>query len=384
MLDLRDFGYNRKYSDGYITYLIVSEGYIPVASGAELIKMQTTANQKMGAGTVWEGNYTTGISKNYIQVRNISLVDYQAGTGWTPISCYDASFTYDGNNLFISDCTINRPTIDDIGLFTTSAGTFKNMRLKDFNIIGRGRVGGLTGDTNASFENIYGWNINITSSTTTSGSNGSGVLIARVDNMTNIINCGIYSGSINASNSFVGGFLGSFNTSAAKTLTIQNCFSFANVTNSDIYTGGFIGFIRGRYASTYLIIKNCFSGGFVNGGTQYTGGFIGFVYDTKDVVENCYSFGKVTAGATYRGGFCGRNSGTITNCYYDKDTAGQSDTGKGLPRTTAQMVNGTANSFILANGDIDPDSLAANAMYTGWDESIWRFHNNKYPKIKRI
>jgi hypothetical protein len=105
MLDLRDFGYNRKYSDGYITHLIVNEGYVPVASGDELNALRNTTSQKMGAGTIWEGDYTTGVDKKYAQVRNISLSDYQTGTGFASWGNFTGE--YRGNNLRIKGLYMN-------------------------------------------------------------------------------------------------------------------------------------------------------------------------------------------------------------------------------------------------------------------------------------
>jgi hypothetical protein len=86
----------------------------------------------------------------------------------------------------------------------------------------------------------------------------------------------------------------------------------------------------------------------------------------------------MTAGT--RSGLTG--GGTVTNSYYDKDILGWTG-GLGQARTTAQMKAGTASSFILPDGTTDPDSLAANAMYTSWDTAIWDFlTTNDYPILK--
>ncbi len=62
-------------------------------------------------------------------------------------------------------------------------------------------------------------------------------------------------------------------------------------------------------------------------------------------VSNCYSVGKVT-GPSSNGGLVGNNSnGTINNSYYNKDTSGQSDTGKGNPLSTDQIKE-TSNLII--------------------------------------
>lgn len=107
------------------------------------------------------------------------------------------------------------------------------------------------------------------------------------------------------------------------------------------------------------------------------------------IALNCFSSGTITIDKTARpsdnintGGFCGVNTATITNSYYDSDTSGQSDTGKGLPRTTAQLKNGTADSFINPDGTTDLTEDPANAMFTGWDALIWDFTDtNNYPEL---
>jgi hypothetical protein len=60
-----------------------------------------------------------------------------------------------------------------------------------------------------------------------------------------------------------------------------------------------------------------------------------------------------------------------------------SDTGKGLPRTTAQMKYGTASSFINSDGTTDATEDPANAMYTAWSTDIWDFLTTAdYPELK--
>ncbi len=66
----------------------------------------------------------------------------------------------------------------------------------------------------------------------------------------------------------------------------------------------------------------------------FGGGLVGKNYGT---IEHCYSTGFVSDNAV-RGGLVGsKNSGTVINSYYDADTSGQNDTGKGIPRSTFVM-----------------------------------------------
>jgi hypothetical protein len=84
-----------KYSKAQILSMIADDDYVPVASGAELNALRNATTQKMGAGTIFEGSYATGLDKKYIQVRHISLSGYQAGTGW--ISFGDGTTNFTGN-----------------------------------------------------------------------------------------------------------------------------------------------------------------------------------------------------------------------------------------------------------------------------------------------
>jgi len=70
-------------------------------------------------------------------------------------------------------------------------------------------------------------------------------------------------------------------------------------------------------------------------------------------------------GAITVGGLVGVNSGTVTSSYYDSETSGQSDTGKGDPKTTAEMKSQTT--------------------FVGWDfDEVWGIDaeiNDGYPYL---
>lgn len=139
---------------------------------------------------------------------------------------------------------------------------------------------------------------------------------------------------------------------------INNCYTNGIVT-SPTYAGGFCG-LNSKIGSSG-IITNCYSSCSVTG-TDYIGGFCGRNYLAGEIITNCYSVG-VVSGSTNTGGFCGVNDDTITSCYYDSETSGQSDTGKGTPKTTAQMKQ--------------------QATFTGWDfATIWYVNEDvDYPVL---
>ena len=101
--------------------------------------------------------------------------------------------------------------------------------------------------------------------------------------------------------------------------TISNCYFEGTVTGEQ-FVGGLAGDndLRG-------IISNSHSAGSVTG-TFSIGGFAGA---NAGIIKNCYSICAVK-GEERVGGFTGQcHSGSISNCYYNKETSGQSDLDKG-------------------------------------------------------
>ncbi|HRV34034.1 MAG TPA: hypothetical protein P5281_06855, partial [Anaerovoracaceae bacterium] len=76
-----------------------------------------------------------------------------------------------------------------------------------------------------------------------------------------------------------------------------------------------------------------------------------------------YAAGKVS-GYNNIGGLIGHvNGGTVSRSYYDKEVSGQSDTGRGTPKTTAEMKT--------------------QSTFTGWDfGSIWSYVSDSYPLLR--
>ena len=111
-------------------------------------------------------------------------------------------------------------------------------------------------------------------------------------------------------------------------------------------------------------ISDCYCTGNVSG-IVLAGGLVGLSYISS--ITNSYSTCKVTATANAAGlvNFADiNNNTTITNCFYDSNTSEQSDTGKGTPKTTAEMkmqstftgwdftgetANGTANIWAISS-----------------------------------
>jgi hypothetical protein len=128
------------------------------------------------------------------------------------------------------------------------------------------------------------------------------------------------------------------------------------------YTGSLIGT---NYGSD---VSNSYAQGSLVA-TYSIGGLIGD--NTLGNLTNTYAAVSVS-GSSLVGGLVGSNgSATITNSYYNSEIAGLSDTGKGEPRSTADMTypyNGT-NTYI------------------GWDfDSVWDIQdgvNSGYPFLRQ-
>ena len=162
-------------------------------------------------------------------------------------------------------------------------------------------------------------------------------------------------------NNIVGGLVGSNGH------TINNCYATGNVSGGNS-VGGLVGSggnINNSYATGNVSgeiyvereeeeiprpfnigglvgnnanINNSYATGNVSGRNN-VGGLVG-----EDAnINNCYATGNVTGTGSFVGGLIGRLSGDgdgeryVVNSYYNSETSGQSDTGKGSRRTTAQM-----------------------------------------------
>lgn len=163
-----------------------------------------------------------------------------------------------------------------------------------------------------------------------------------------------------------GGFIG-----YASEIRISQCYSegSADAANN---AGGFIGFLTSP--QTQCLIENCYSAADVEVTNDYSGGFIGAVANLRATSEinNCYSTGKVKNGSGSNfGGIVGSTDSDIfSNCFYDKETTNQSDTGNGEPKSTSEMKDIT--TFLTGNWLISNKPSPTSEWYI--------FNQNDYPK----
>jgi uncharacterized protein YciU (UPF0263 family) len=302
-------------------------------------------------------NVRNDLSACYVQMADIDLGCYN---NWKPVGDNANSFVgiYNGQGYNITGLTILRPIKRGIGLFgyISDEGEIKNVNLVNADVAGLlSYVGGLVGFNAGSVSNSYA--------------------------------TGKVTGLIDA-----GGLVG-YNKG-----TIYNSYTAAKVKtitspNFNLYVGGLVGFNSGSVSNSYATGK--VTGLFDAGGlVGRNSGSVSNSYATGEVtvfmgagglvglnnyggsVSNSYATGKVTTVMGYVGGLVGSNGrGSVSNSFYDKQTTGQSDTDKGIPKTTAEMQD--IATFADAGWDI------AEMEY--FIDETWRIDNgNDYPRLGSI
>ena len=221
------------------------------------------------------------LSKNYKLTADLDL----SGETFPGIGTAAQPFTgrFDGQNHTISNVTVSGT--DSIGFFGVIKGAkIQNLNLKNVNISGKEKVGGLVGYAQAAL--------------------GKDDLS---QNIANLIGGCTVSGTVTGSNQ-VGGLVG-LNEGKADPDTlfsiassIDKCSSSAAVIGTNM-TGGLVGENSGTVTKSTAI-------GSVTG-TNSTGGFAG---SSSGDIYDSHAKGAVT-GSNHTGGFAGSSTGTVKNCY---------------------------------------------------------------------
>jgi len=141
---------------------------------------------------------------------------------------------------------------------------------------------------------------------------------------------------------------------------IARCFSMGTITGSTFsYVGGLVGSIGPEG-----VVTNSYSMASVSGADD-VGGLAGRSFG---IILNCYSTGAVLSG-TNRGGLLGQNLGgySVIASFYDRETSGRTDTGKGEPKFTAEM------------------KTQATFTSVGWDfNAVWQMQEGvTYPLLRK-
>jgi len=272
-------------------------------------------------------NVRNHLDAHFRQISDIDLSEYADGEGWEPIgSFYDWDDnepflgSYNGNDYIITNLFIDRTDTDYVGLFAYVGkdAELNNMALENVEVSGDSNVGGLVGYNNRG-------------------------------NITNSYATGDVSGD-----SDVGGLVGYNNRG-----NITNSYATGDVSG-DSYVGGLVGNNR-----NWANITDSYATGHVSGEGVSVGGLVGFNY--RGTITDSYATGIVSGEGWQVGGLVGMNfEGAITNSYYDKETTSQDDDGKGIPKTTEEMMQ--------------------QGTFEGWDfDDTWDIiENETYPFLQWV
>jgi hypothetical protein len=283
--------------------------------------------------------------------------------------------SFDGGGFVIENLTIR--AADRVGLFGVlkSGASVRNLGVADVNIAGDTFVGTLAGENSGRLDNCYstgmvrpirdcanylgglvGSNQGVVtdchSECVVEACHTTGGLMG--GNMGVITNC--YSTGSVRGREGTGGLTGTNDG------TIANSYSFGPVSG-DFSTGGLVGANAG-------FVTNCYSSSAVRGTGVWVGGLIGINTHTNPehpgIVNNCYSVGTVVSTKDNVGGLVGFNDSSVTNCFWNVETSGQTDSAGGKGRTTGQM------------------QTAVPYLGVSWDfETVWMICESKgYPRLR--
>ena len=309
---------------------------------------------------------------------NFSGSTWSSDPGWTPIA--DSAYftaTFDGNNRSITNLYINRPDADYQGLFGYfggSAAEIRNVRLRDVNVTGNERVGGLVGfhqgggvSDNPAISNssasgtvsgqqwiggLVGQNRGTISdssaSVAVSGQQQIGGLVGR--NHSGAISDSSASGAVSGQQ-WIGGLVG---TNAAGA-TISSSHATGNVTGTDPSMSSDIGGLVGYNGGT---IEDSYHKTGTVSGYERIGGLVGYSYQGT-IKDDSYATGAVM-GNSEVGGLVGRNEdGTIRDSHATGTVTG----------TDMTQNSGRVGGLVGANnGGTIEDSYHETGAVTGHRE----------------
>ena len=311
---------------------------------------------------------------------------WNGGAGFVPVGTDLAPFTgsLNGAGYVINGLTIDRPTMDNVGLigFSGSISGISNLGLVGGSVTGGAAVGGLVGVNFGSITQSHATGA-VTGAVAESPSVGGLVGINDGGSITQSYATGAVTGS--AYGMFVGGLVGT-NLGGS----IMQSYATGAVTGSagSTYVGGLVGFniLGGSITQSYATgaVTGSANGAFVGGlvgensggsitqsyatgavtGDVYVGGLVGTNNFGSSITQS-YATGAVTGGFFF-GGLVGGNVGTVQTSFWFKP------------------ADGTRNS--LDNGfgtGLNATAMRNPASFTGWDlSSTWNLENAPRPFLR--
>ncbi len=339
-------------------------GYVNNSKIYDLNLINVTINKNGGyyAGGLVGGNENTEIDN--IKLENIHMITNFQGVGGLIGTNINSNVS---NSYSIGKIQAQNVVGGLIGTISKNSNIYNSYAITNFeldhskysNSVG-GLIGGISNyEQNCNKINIY----NVSAKGNLTGNSNLGGLIGTIFNPIDA-NCNII---INNSHSSVqikevidyfqwatvkniGGLIGE--NEGGK---IFNSYSTGNISGIN-NIGGLIG------TNTNGQIFNSYATGNVTG-TDIVGGLIG--NNSNSSITNSYSVGKVI-GSSNVGGLIGLFTSNISNSYYNSQTSGQTDTGKGIPKNTTEMM--------------------IESTFQNWDFiNSWQINESyNYPKIRLV
>jgi hypothetical protein len=355
--------------EDFLTQSLVDQGYIPIASEAELIAMATPGNQTFGALTPYEDSYNNpGLENNpkFVLVNDIALT-----SNWDTLGLGSYfNGTLHGNGFTISNLTFNENTTS-VGLFATISGaSITSLKFDDVTISSMTNIdhfGVLAGVATGAFVTLD----QITLSNATLSFNQvdyAGGLIGLAYTTLNSDRISIHTiditvnGSSSVVDESIGGFIGEYiytgKTFESRSTINETAINNIHITNFDAdHVGGVIGRVSNLPDSDQLVIKNLYSNGTVSAINAATklGGLIGVIENVRSstfYLELSYGYSLITnSGITTYGYFAHDATYTALDQLYIIDTASFTERVVNLINTTAAFTNQAAiNDFSRYDG----------------------------------
>lgn len=299
------------------------------------------------------GSNSTTLDGKYALLTDIDAsmtANWNNGSGFMPIDGFSGKLNGLGHS--ISGLSINRPTMDAVGLFSFIFynGEVHNLNLNNASVRGQNEVGMLAGK-NAGLIN----QVQVQGSV--NGADNTGGLVGY--NFASIYDASS-SGSVSG-NDRVGGLVGSNRAEWEEDAEIYTSYASATVQGNR-HVGGLVGInyaeggtatISSSYATGNVKGEN-WVGGLVGSNIAYTlPDFDIFYYPGRAYISHSYSTGKVSG--LNKGGLVGQQSAddtsyaAVINSYWNKDTA--------------QLTTSAAGSAL------DNTSIKQQASYIDWNIS---------------
>ena len=277
-------------------------------------------------------------------------------------NCFRSIF--EGNGFSISNLQINRDGTDEIGLFagTRNTGTIRNLGLREVEVEGRERVGGIVGRNEGNLINTH-----VVEGSVRATVNNIGLLVGV--NFRLIINSYVR-GTVTTTGRWVGGICG-FNNRGR----IINSYANAMVTG-EANAGGLaaenLGTISNSYAMGSVRITESVRT------DRVVGGLISGLFGSGSRVSNSYSTAVVSSAATNNegtGGLIGTRGSPdlmVSSSYWDRTV--------NTEVTTAANLDGTSQTTVELQ--MPTNENAATGIYADWSTDDWDFGTpRQYPAL---